>query len=194
MEFQPLAIPDVVLVEPRVHRDARGFFLERYQKEAYAAAGLPTEYVQDNHSRSRQGVLRGLHFQRGVHAQGKLVGVTRGEVLDVAVDIRPGSATFGRWVSAVLNDEDLRMLWVPRGFAHGFLVRSEVADVVYKTDAPYVAEADAGVRWNDPTLGIDWRLEDLPAGTPQLSPRDMNLPSLREAVPESERGQDRGRP
>ncbi|MFO7545537.1 MAG: dTDP-4-dehydrorhamnose 3,5-epimerase [Trueperaceae bacterium] len=187
MEFLPLAIPEVVLVTPRVHRDARGFFLERYRQEAFAAAGLPTTYVQDNHSRSRIGVLRGLHFQHGAFAQGKLVGVTRGEVLDVAVDLRPGSATFGRWVSAILNDENLRMLWVPRGFAHGFVVRSEVADVVYKTDAPYVPGADAGVRWDDPALAIDWQLDVLPPGAPQVSPRDANLPGLDAAVAGAER-------
>lgn len=187
MEFLPLAIPEVVLVTPRVHHDARGFFLERFQQDPFAAAGLPTMYVQDNHSRSGRGVLRGLHFQRGAFAQGKLVGVTRGEVLDVAVDLRPASATFGHWVSAILDDENLRMLWVPRGFAHGFVVRSEVADVVYKTDAPYAAEADAGVCWNDPTLAIDWRLEDLPPGAPQLSPRDAGLPALDAAMAAAER-------
>lgn len=190
MDFLSLAIPDVVLVTPRVHRDERGFFLERYRQEAFAAAGLPTTFVQDNHSRSRKGVLRGLHFQRGAFAQGKLVGVTRGEVLDVAVDLRPGSTTFGRWVSAILNDENLRMLWVPRGFAHGFVTRSEEADVVYKTDAPYVPEADAGVRWDDPTLAIDWHLEDLPQGAPRLSTRDANLPELDVVMTEAGRRHD----
>jgi len=190
MDFLSLAIPDVVLVTPRVHRDERGFFLERYRQEAFAAAGLPTTFVQDNHSRSRKGVLRGLHFQRGAFAQGKLVGVTRGEVLDVAVDLRPGSTTFGRWVSAILNDENLRMLWVPRGFAHGFVTRSEEADVVYKTDAPYVPEADAGVRWDDPTLAIDWLLEDLPQGAPRLSTRDANLPELDVVMTEAGRRHD----
>jgi dTDP-4-dehydrorhamnose 3,5-epimerase len=190
MEFLSLAIPDVVLVTPRVHRDERGFFVERYRQEAFAAAGLPTEFVQDNHSRSSKGVLRGLHFQRGAFAQGKLVGVTRGEVLDVAVDLRHGSATFGRWVSAVLNDENLHMLWIPRGFAHGFVTRSEEADVVYKTDAPYVPGADAGVRWDDPTLAVDWQLEDLPQGAPRLSTRDANLPELDVVMAEAERRHD----
>lgn len=196
MVFRPLALPEVVLVTPTVHRDGRGFFLERYRRRAFADAGLPSDFVQDNHSRSHHGVLRGLHFQRGQHAQGKLVGVTRGEVLDVAVDMRPDSSTFGRWVSALLNDEDLQQLWVPRGFAHGFVVRSAWADVVYKADAPYVPEADAGVRWDDPTLAIDWRLADLQAHTPTLSPRDAELPFLTAALqggaPSAEGGQPCG--
>lgn len=177
MLITPLAIPDVKLVAPTVHGDARGFFLERWNEAAFTAAGLAVRFVQDNHSRSREGVLRGLHFQVGPYAQGKLVGVARGKVLDVAVDLRRGSPTFGKWVSAVLDDESLHQLWVPAGFAHGFLVLSEVADVLYKTDHAYVRAADAGVRWDDPELAIDWGLG---GNAPTVSERDAALPLLRD--------------
>lgn len=178
-EVQPLAIPDVKLVKPRVHRDARGFFVERWTE----ALGLGRGFVQDNHSRSMRGTLRGLHYQLEPHAQGKLVGVTRGEILDVAVDLRRGSPTFGQWVSALLNDDNLQQLWVPAGFAHGFMVLSKVADVVYKVDSPYAPEFEGGVRWNDPSLAIDWQLSALGASgsEPLLSARDAGLPLLADA-------------
>lgn len=181
MNVTSLAIPDVKLVTPTIKPDSRGFFLERWNEAAFAEAGLPLRFAQDNHSRSTRGVLRGLHFQAGRHSQGKLVGVARGRILDVAVDLRRGSATFARWVSVVLDDVDLRQVWVPAGFAHGFLVLSEVADVLYKTDRPYLPAADAGVRWNDPTLGVDWGAAD-----PVMSARDSQLPLLAdlEAFPE----------
>ncbi len=181
MNVTPLAIPDVKLVTPTVRPDSRGFFLERWNEGAFAEAGLPLRFVQDNHSRSVRGVLRGLHFQEGRHAQGKLVGVARGRILDVAVDLRRGSATFGGWVSSVLDDVELHQLWVPAGFAHGFLVLSEVADVLYKTDNSYTPTADAGLRWDDPTVGVDWGIVD-----PILSARDAQLPSLADlkALPE----------
>lgn len=184
MNVTSLAIPDVKLLTPSVKPDSRGFFLERWNEATFREAGLPLRFVQDNHSRSTHGVLRGLHFQAGMHAQGKVVGVARGGILDVAVDLRRGSATFGSWVSAVLDDVNLQQLWVPAGFAHGFLVLSEVADVLYKTDYPYTPEADGGVRWDDPDIGVDWGV----AG-PVLSAKDAKLPFLTdlESFPEGRR-------
>ncbi len=184
MDIVPQRIPDVKLLAPRVHRDARGFFTERWRADL---PELPQRWVQDNHSRSQRGTLRGLHYQLPPHAQGKLVGVIRGKILDVAVDLRTGSPTFGQHVSAVLDDESLKQLWVPPGFAHGFLVLSDVADVLYKVDAPYDRAAERGVRWDDPTLAIDWS-----AGTdgsplasagaqPLVSAKDAELPLLADA-------------
>lgn len=175
MNVSPLDLPDVKLLTPVVRHDSRGFFLERWNAVTFQAVGLDVRFVQDNHSRSVRGVVRGLHFQAQPHAQGKLVGVTRGRILDVAVDLRVGSPTFGRWVSAMLDDVALQQLWVPAGFAHGFAVLSEVADVIYKTDYPYAPAADAGVRWDDPTIGVDWRLE---GASPMVSERDAALPLL----------------
>jgi dTDP-4-dehydrorhamnose 3,5-epimerase len=172
MTVTPLAIPDVLLIEPRVFRDDRGFFLETFHAERYRSYGLPDRFVQDNHSRSARGVLRGLHFQRR-HPQGKLVRVVRGEVLDVAVDLRPGSATFGRHVTAVLSENDLRQLWIPPGFAHGFYVRSGEADFLYQCTDVYRPDDEGGIRWDDPDLGIDWG-----AAAPTVSPRDQQLPPL----------------
>ena len=177
MRVTQLAIPDVKLVTPALRKDPRGFFLERWNEATFAAAGLDVRFVQDNHSRSARGVLRGLHFQSGVDAQGKLVGVTRGKILDVAVDLWRGSPTFGKWVSQTLDDVDLCQLWVPAGFAHGFAVLSEVADVLYKTDRPYAPSAEAGVRWDDPTLGVEWGLD---GAAPLISERDAALPSLKD--------------
>ena len=181
MELVPQSIPDVKLLVPKVHRDARGFFLERWRADASAVAGLPSRWAQDNHSRSGRGTLRGLHYQLAAHAQGKLVGVTRGRVLDVAVDLRRGSPTFGQHVKAVLDDENLHQLWVPPGFAHGFLVLSDVADVLYKVDQPYAPAAERGVRWDDPTLAIDWGLDAAPGLEPTLSHKDAALPRLEAA-------------
>ncbi len=173
LEVTPLAIPDVKLVTPRVHRDERGFFLERYRRDAYASAGIAASFVQDNHSRSTRGTLRGLHFQRPPHAQAKLVSVTRGAIVDVAVDVRVGSPWYGRWVGAVLDDERCRQLYVPAGFAHGFAVRSDVADVLYKVDAVYAPDHEAGIRWDDIDLAIDWGVAD-----PLVSGKDRALPGL----------------
>lgn len=175
IEVTSLAIPEVKLVTPRVHRDERGFFLERYRRDAFAAAGIEALFIQDNHSRSRAATVRGLHFQRPPHAQAKLVSVARGAVYDVAVDVRAGSPTYGRWVGALLDDESMQHLYVPAGFAHGFAVRSDVADVLYKVDAPYAPASEGGVRWDDPALAIDWGVADA-----VVSARDARLPLLTE--------------
>ena len=167
MRVEPTAIPDVRLVEPRVFCDARGFFFESWNRRAFAEAGIDAEFVQDNHSRSHRGVLRGLHYQI-VHAQGKLVRVTEGEVLDIAVDLRRSSPTFGRHVALVLSAENHRMLYIPPGFAHGFLVVSDVAEFLYKTTDYWYPEHERTLLWNDPALGIAW-----PAGiVPALAPKD----------------------
>ena len=175
------SIPGVLIVEPRVNGDARGFFTELYQEARYAGAGIPARFMQDNLSRSQRGVLRGMHLQNP-NQQGKLVTVLRGAVLDVAVDVRRGSPTFGRHVSVELSEENRRQLWIPRGFAHGFLVRSDSADFLYKCDAPYSAADELVLRWN--ALGIDWGCDD-----PQLSARDRNgstLAELAERLPRYE--------
>jgi dTDP-4-dehydrorhamnose 3,5-epimerase len=167
MRVTPTALPDVLLIEPKVFGDARGFFYESWNRRALADAGLDVEFVQDNHSRSSRGVLRGLHYQI-VHPQGKLVRATQGEVFDVAVDLRRGSATFGAHVGVVLSAENKRMVWIPPGFAHGFLVLSEVADFLYKTTDYWRPEHERTLLWNDPALGIDWPL----SVPPILAPRD----------------------
>ena len=174
--FTPLQIPDVILIESRVFPDARGFFLETYKHSEFADHGIPETFVQDNHSRSSKGVLRGLHFQNPPRAQGKLVRAVRGVIFDVAVDIRPGSPTFGQWVAETLSDANHRMLYIPPGFAHGFLVLSDLADVSYKVTAEYAPDLDSGVIWNDPTIAIQW-----PMPSPLLSPKDASLPSLLKA-------------
>ncbi len=172
--FTPLQIPDVILITARVFDDARGFFLETYKYSEFAAHGIPETFVQDNHSRSVRGVLRGLHFQNPPQAQGKLVRVVQGEIFDVAVDIRPSSPTFGQWVGEILSEANQRMLYIPPGFAHGFLVLSEFADVSYKVTTEYAPELDSGIIWNDPTIQIQWPLQ----GSPLLSAKDAALPTL----------------
>jgi dTDP-4-dehydrorhamnose 3,5-epimerase len=167
-------LPGVVIVEPKVFGDARGFFFETWNRERYAAAGLPATFVQDNVSFSRHGILRGLHFQKP-YTQGKLVYVLQGEVFDVAVDIRPASPTFGQWVSCVLSAENKRQLFVPEGFAHGFCVTSEAALFAYKCTDVYTPAAEGVVLWNDPDLGIDW-----PISNPTLNSRDAQAPPLRD--------------
>jgi dTDP-4-dehydrorhamnose 3,5-epimerase len=165
MRTEPLPhLPDVVRIGLRPFADDRGFFVERWRADAAAAAGLPT-FVQENHSRSRRGTLRGLHFQAPPHAQGKLVGVVRGTVFDVAVDLRADSKTYGRWDGAVLDGDRPEHLWIPAGFAHGFLVLSDTADVVYKVDAPYAPDAEGGLRWDDPDLAIAWPDAGAPVAT-----------------------------
>jgi dTDP-4-dehydrorhamnose 3,5-epimerase len=172
MSFAEMAIPTVLIVEPKRLDDPRGCFMEIYSAERYAAAGIPRSFVQDNLSCSHRGVLRGLHLQNP-NSQGKLVMVLKGRVLDVAVDVRVGSPTFGRHVSVELDNETPRQLWLPPGFAHGFLVLSERADVFYKCDAPYSPVDEITVRWNDPTLAIDWGVD-----SPILSARDGVAPRL----------------
>ena len=167
-------IPGVLLLEPRVFTDDRGAFFESFNTATFAAAtGLQVAFVQDNQSTSRRHVLRGLHYQEP-RPQGKLVRVLAGTIFDVAADIRPGSPTFGRWVGVELSGENRRQLWVPEGLAHGFLVLSEVAEVLYKTTAFYAPDCERCLRWDDPTLGIRWPLE----GSPRLSPRDAAAPLL----------------
>jgi dTDP-4-dehydrorhamnose 3,5-epimerase len=168
VKVQPTAVPGVLVIEPVVHRDARGFFLETWRAERYADAGVPAGFVQDNQSRSVRGTLRGLHYQV-VEVQGKLVRCSVGEVYDVAVDLRRGSPTYGRWVGVTLSDRDHRQLWIPPGCAHGFYVTSETADVSYKSTAPYAPEHERVIRWDDPDLAIAWPLQ---GGAPTLSARD----------------------
>jgi dTDP-4-dehydrorhamnose 3,5-epimerase len=157
MKVEKTAIDGVLLIEPQVFGDARGFFMESFNQRLFnEAVGEELQFVQDNHSRSLRGVLRGLHFQRPPHAQGKLVRVTAGAVFDVAVDIRRDSPTFGRWVGAELSADNHRQLWIPAGLAHGFLVLSESADFLYKATDYYAPQAEAAIRWDDPDLAIDW--------------------------------------
>ena len=170
-------LPDVLVIEPKVFGDDRGFFYESFNARAFAeATGCTLQFVQDNHSRSTRGVLRGLHYQIE-QAQGKLVRVTAGEVLDVAVDIRRSSPTFGQWASVRLSAQNHRQMWVPPGFAHGFVVLSESADFLYKTTDYYAPSAERCIRWDDPQLAIDWELD----GTPILSAKDQNGKALHEA-------------
>ena len=170
-------LPDVLIIEPKVFGDERGFFYESFNAKAFAeATGRVVQFVQDNHSRSAKGVLRGLHYQIE-HSQGKLVRVTEGEVLDVAVDIRRSSPTFGQWTSVRLSGQNHRQLWIPPGFAHGFVVLSESADFLYKTTDYYAPSAERCIRWDDPELAIDWELQ----GAPILSAKDQAGSALREA-------------
>lgn len=169
------ALPEVKLIEPQVFGDERGFLLESFRRDRFNAAGLPTNFVQDNSSRSRRNVLRGLHYQLR-QPQGKLVRVVHGEVFDVAVDIRAGSPTFGQWIGVSLSDQNHQMLWIPPGFAHGFYAVSEVADVAYKCTALFAAEDDHGILWSDPAVGIAW-----PASDPLLSEKDRRYPPLNRA-------------
>ena len=167
MQITPTALPDVLLVEPKVFGDERGFFFESWNRRAFAAAGIDAEFVQDNHSRSGRGVLRGLHYQIE-HAQGKLVRVTEGEVFDVAVDLRRSSPSFGRSVGVVLSAANRRMLWIPPGFAHGFVVVSESAEFLYKATDYWYPQHERTLLWSDPALRIDWPL----AGAPTLAAKD----------------------
>jgi len=172
MQATRLAIPEVILIAPKVFGDARGFFYESFNQQAFnTATGLEVNFVQDNHSRSTQGVLRGLHYQLPPHAQGKLVRVTRGAVFDVAVDIRKSSPTFGQWVGTELTEDNHHQLWVPPGFAHGFVVLSETADFLYKTTDYYAATHERCIAWDDATLAVGWPLGRL-EGKPSLSAKD----------------------
>ncbi|RRD66700.1 dTDP-4-dehydrorhamnose 3,5-epimerase [Comamonadaceae bacterium OH2310_COT-174] len=175
------AIPDVLILEPKVFGDARGFFLESFNARTFAqATGVRLDFVQDNHSRSRKGVLRGLHYQLQ-QPQGKLVRVVRGAVFDVAVDIRRGSPTFGRWVGVELSEDNQRQLWVPPGLAHGFVVLSDSADFLYKTTDYYAPEHERSIAWNDPDIGIAWPLAEHGIEQPQLSEKDARALPLAKA-------------
>ena len=169
-----------LLLTPRVFGDGRGFFFESWNQQAFNAAAGDTAFVQDNHSRSSRGVLRGLHYQLPPHPQGKLVRCVLGEIFDVAVDIRRSSPTFGQWVGAVLSADNKQQLWVPAGFAHGFLTLSEQAEVLYKTTDFWSRECERAIRWDDPQLGIVWPLEALAGAEPQLSEKDAVAPLLAE--------------
>lgn len=176
MKVTKTAIEGVLVLEPKVFGDARGFFFESFNQKAFNdAIGREVAFVQDNHSRSAKGVLRGLHFQRGEHAQGKLVRVTQGSVFDVAVDIRLGSPTFGQWVGTELSAQNHRQFWIPPGLAHGFLVTSDSADFLYKTTEYYAPEAEGSLRWDDPDLAIAWPEM---GERPVLSAKDLQAPSL----------------
>jgi dTDP-4-dehydrorhamnose 3,5-epimerase len=178
VKVTPTELPDVLLIEPVVHGDGRGFFLETWRAPRYRHAGIDVAFVQDNHSRSVIGTLRGLHYQVE-QPQGKLVSVVTGTIFDVAVDLRDSSPTFGQWVSALLSDENHHQLWIPPGFAHGFYVLSPSADVIYKCTAAYAAEHERCIRWDDPELAIAWPL--INGRAPLLSPRDAAGAALREA-------------
>jgi dTDP-4-dehydrorhamnose 3,5-epimerase len=178
MEFISTIIPDVILIKPQVFGDERGFFLETYQVQKFAEAGITADFVQDNHSGSRQGTLRGLHYQIR-QTQGKLVRVIAGEIFDVAVDIRRSSATFGQWTGARLSAENKLQIWVPPGFAHGFYVTSEWAEVVYKATDFYAPEWERSLLWNDPEIGVEWPI--LEGKPPVLSGKDIKGIPLKNA-------------
>jgi len=174
--FKRLDIPGLVLIQPQVFEDGRGFFMETYKIPDFAAAAIDANFVQENHSRSAGGVLRGLHYQNPPFAQGKLLRVIKGEIFDVAVDIRKGSPTWGKWLGIILSEQNKNMLYIPAGFAHGFCVLSDIAEVIYKTTNLYSPESEAGIIWNDPDLNIKWPVKD-----PILSEKDGNWPALRNA-------------
>jgi dTDP-4-dehydrorhamnose 3,5-epimerase len=178
MKFTPTNIPDVILVEPDVFGDERGFFMESWHAEKFAAGGITANFVQDNHSRSVQGILRGLHFQV-TKPQGKLVSVLSGEVFDVTVDLRRNSATFGQWVGIYLSAENKKMIWMPPGLAHGFYVISKQADFFYKCTDFYAAEYERAIRWDDPDLAIEWPLID--GKMPVLSTKDQTAAAFKDA-------------
>lgn len=176
----PLGIPEVLLITPKRHGDARGWFSETWSRRAMADIGVEADFVQDNQAFSaRKGTLRGLHFQTAPHPQGKLVRVLKGAIFDVAVDIRPGSATYGRWVGAELTAERGEQIWVPRGFAHGYVTLTDDTELFYKVDGPYAPQTEGGIIWNDPDLAIAWPL----TGEPVLSEKDKVLPRLKDLGP-----------
>ena len=175
-EFERQSIKDVILVKPKVFGDNRGFFMESYKKSEFAANGIDVEFNQDNHSKSSAHVLRGLHYQEAPHGQAKLVRCGRGRIYDVAVDIRPDSETFGKYVKVELSEENKYMLFIPEGFAHGFVVLSDEAELLYKASGEYCPEADRGILWSDKDINIDWEIDFEPV----LSEKDRNQPSLKE--------------
>ena len=175
-KFRRLKISEVILIEPEIFKDGRGFFIETYKYSDFAQVGIKEHFVQDNYSRSIKGVLRGLHFQKNPHAQGKIVQCIKGKIFDVAVDMRKGSPTFGHWVSVELSEDNNLMLYVPPAFAHGFVVLSEEADVIYKCTGEYAPEDDRGIVWNDPDINIQWPIKD-----PILSEKDKRHPALKDS-------------
>lgn len=178
MRFTETKLKGVYIVEPQVFGDNRGFFMESWSQRAFDEAGLHYDFVQDNHSfTAHKGTLRGIHFQRGDKAQAKLVRCCRGAVLDVAVDLRPGSPTYKEWVGVELSAENKRQVLIPRGFGHGFLTLSENVEFLYKVDYPYAPEADGGIRWNDPEIGVAWGID-----SPVLSEKDSRSPFLKDAI------------
>ncbi|MCF8721338.1 dTDP-4-dehydrorhamnose 3,5-epimerase [Nitrospina gracilis] len=182
MKFIPTELDGVVLIEPVVHDDARGFFVETYVRSLFRDHGIDVDFVQDNHSQSSKGVLRGMHYQVR-HGQAKLVRVVRGEVFDVAVDVRPGSPSFGRWTGHTLSANNRRQLFIPAGFAHGYCVLSDTAEVIYKCSDYYHPEDEGGLIWNDPEVGIDWPVEE-----PVLSEKDQRHPRLKDILPPEVKG------
>jgi len=184
MEFRPTAIPDVILIAPKVIGDERGFFMETYERREFRRHGIAAEFVQHNHSRSHRGVLRGLHFQVE-HPQGKLVRAVSGEVFDVAVDLRSGSPTFGKWVGNSLSAENRHQVWIPPGFAHGFCVLTDWADVLYKVTDSYAPEFERALVWNDPEVGVAWPFEG--GAEPIISAKDAAGASLRDLFPGGKR-------
>lgn len=179
-EFERQKIEDVILVKPKVFGDNRGFFMEAYKKSEFFENGITIEFNQDNHSKSTKGVLRGLHYQKSPYAQAKLVRCSKGRIYDVAVDIRPESKTFGQYVKVELSEENKQMLFIPEGFAHGFVVLSEEAELLYKASGEYAPQADRGIRWNDETIGINWEIDFEPI----LSKKDMVQPFLKDVSKE----------
>jgi dTDP-4-dehydrorhamnose 3,5-epimerase len=178
MKITPLSIPDVLVIEPQVFGDERGFFFESFNQERFEKAlGLKVTFVQDNHSKSVKGVLRGLHYQLPPKAQGKLVRVTQGEVFDVAVDLRQSSPTFGKWVGEILSADNKKQMWIPKGFAHGFLTLSDTAEFLYKTTELYSKDHEQAIMWNDKLLHIDWPTEEA-----SLSVKDMAAKSFSDAT------------
>jgi dTDP-4-dehydrorhamnose 3,5-epimerase len=176
LAFEQLEIPGVLIVRPQRHRDERGYFAETYRASAFVDAGITATFVQDNLVRSTRGVLRGLHYQIPPAAQGKLVSVVHGRIFDVAVDLRVGAPSYAKWVGVDLDSENGELLWIPPGFAHGYVVLSDRADVLYKVTAEYVPDLDRGIRWDDPTLRIDWPIQD-----PIVSSKDTMQPTLERA-------------
>ena len=175
-EFKRLEIEDVILVTPKVFGDSRGFFMEGYKKSEFARNGITVEFNQDNHSKSTKGVLRGLHYQAQPHSQAKIVRCPRGKIFDVAVDIRPNSPTFKKWVGVILSEENKNMLFIPEGFAHGFVVLSDEAELLYKASNEFDMPSDRGVRWNDPEIGVEWPIDF----EPLVSEKDNNQPFLKD--------------
>ena len=175
-EFKRLEIEDVILVSPKVFGDNRGFFMETYKKSEFQKNGINVEFVQDNHSKSSKGVLRGLHYQAKPHGQAKLVRCTKGKIFDVAVDIRPNSPTFKKWVGQILSEENKNMLFIPEGFAHGFVVLSDEAELLYKTGKEYAPDFDRGIRWNDPEINVNWGINF----EPKVSEKDYQQPFIKD--------------